>query len=163
MGSFGGEKMHVCISGENISYAPPRHKEIQTGSHSERYPKRTRHVKTDDTQKEETEWLSSPSQLQFSYSDDHLKDKVLTAPDDSQDLTIFEDSRLVEFGLDKEYTGNDTPSDSDTTKECLRIFSEFTQSQDHEGETAKQVGHFYFFNPFPKSKSVSLKYIFSIF
>ncbi|XP_059745338.1 uncharacterized protein [Bos taurus] len=139
MGSFGGEKMHVCISGENISYAPPRHKEIQTGSHSERYPKRTRHVKTDDTQKEETEWLSSPSQLQFSYSDDHLKDKVLTAPDDSQDLTIFEDSRLVEFGLDKEYTGNDTPSDSDTTKECLRIFSEFTQSQDHEGETAKQA------------------------
>ncbi|MXQ89803.1 hypothetical protein E5288_WYG020526 [Bos mutus] len=109
MGSFGGEKMHVCISGENISYAPPRHKEIQTGSHSERYPKRTRHVKTDDTQKEETEWLSSPSQLQFSYSDDHLKDKVLTAPDDSQDLTIFEDS------------------------------SEFTQSQDHEGETAKQA------------------------
>ena len=76
MGSFGGEKMHVCISGENMSYAPPRDKEIQVGSHSERYPKRARHVKTaDDTQQEETEWLSSPSQLQFSYLDDHLKDK----------------------------------------------------------------------------------------
>lgn len=165
MGSFGGEKMHVCISGENMSYAPPRDKEIQTGSHSERYPKRTRHVKTtDDTRKEETEWLSSPGQLQFSYADDHLKGKVLTAPDDSQDLTIFDDGRLVEFGLDKEYTGDDTPSDSDDTmKECLQIFSEFTQTQGHEGETAKQVGHFYFFNPFPKSKSVSLKYIFSVF
>lgn len=165
MGSFGGEKMHVCISGENMSYASPRDKEIQTGSHSERYPKRTRHVKTtNDTQKEETEWLSSPSQLQFSYADDHLKGRILTAPDDSQDLTIFDDGRLVEFGLDKECTGDDTPSDSDdTVKECLQIFSEFTQTQGHEGETAKQVGHFYFFNPFPKSKSVSLKYIFSVF
>ncbi|XDB52970.1 hypothetical protein ABFV05_006586, partial [Capra hircus] len=141
MGSFGGEKMHVCISGENMSYASPRDKEIQTGSHSERYPKRTRHVKTtNDTQKEETEWLSSPSQLQFSYADDHLKGRILTAPDDSQDLTIFDDGRLVEFGLDKECTGDDTPSDSDdTVKECLQIFSEFTQTQGHEGETAKQA------------------------
>ena len=66
-----------CMSAfqEKMSYAPPRDKEIQIGSHSERYPKRARHVKTaDDTQQEETEWLSSPSQLQFSYLDDHLID-----------------------------------------------------------------------------------------
>ncbi|KAM9081874.1 uncharacterized protein AAG666_016636 isoform 3-T3 [Megaptera novaeangliae] len=140
MESFDGEEKHVCISGESITCAPLSDKEIQKESHNESYPKSRRHVKTiDDTQKEETEWRYSPSQLQFSYSDDHVKDKVLRVQDDSQDFTTFEDNRLVEFDFDKECTEDDTPSDSDdTVKECLRIFNKFTRSKAHKGETAKQ-------------------------
>ncbi|XP_036711596.1 uncharacterized protein LOC118897004 [Balaenoptera musculus] len=140
MESFDGEEKHVCISGESITCAPLSDKEIQKESHNESYPKSRRHVKTiDDTQKEETEWRYSPSQLQFSYSDDHVKDKVLRVQDDSQDFTTFEDNRLDEFDFDKECTEDDTPSDSDdTVKECLRIFNKFTRSKAHKGETAKQ-------------------------
>ncbi|XP_029057407.1 RNA exonuclease 1 homolog isoform X2 [Monodon monoceros] len=140
MESFNGEEKHVCISGESMTCAPLSDKEIQEESHNESYPKSRRHVKTiDDTQKEETERRYSPSELQFSYSDNHVKDKVLRVQDDSQDFTTFEDSRLVEFDFDKECTEDDPPSDvDDTAKECLRIFNEFTRSKAHKGETAKQ-------------------------
>ena len=68
----------------------------------------------------------------------HVKDKILRIQDDSKGFTTFEDSRLVEFDFEIECTENDTLSDSDDTmKECLRIFSEFTQSKVHKGETAK--------------------------
>ncbi|XP_032491231.1 uncharacterized protein LOC116755618 isoform X5 [Phocoena sinus] len=140
MESFNGEEKHVCISGESITCAPLSDKEIQKESHNESYPKSRRHVKTiDDTQKEETEWRYSPSQLQFSYSDNRVKDKVLRVQDDSQDFTTFEDNRLVESDFDKECTEDDTPCDADdTVKECLRIFNKFTRSKAHKGETAKQ-------------------------
>ncbi|XP_028349277.1 uncharacterized protein [Physeter macrocephalus] len=140
MESFDGEEKHVCISGESITCAPLSDKEIQKESHNESYPKSRRHVKTiDDTQKEETEWRYSPSQLRFSYSDDHVKDKVLRVQDDSQDFTTFEDNRLVEFDFAKECTEDDTLSDSDNNvKECLRIFNKFTRRKAHKGETAKQ-------------------------
>ncbi|XP_059870848.1 RNA exonuclease 1 homolog [Delphinus delphis] len=140
MESFGGEEKHVCISGGSITCAPLSDKEIQKESHNESYPKSRRHVNTiDDTQKEETEWRYSPSQLQFSYSDNHVKDKVLRVPDDSQDFTTFEDKRLVEFDFGKECTEDDTPSEADdTVKECLRIFNKFTRSKARKGETAKQ-------------------------
>ncbi|XP_026944754.1 uncharacterized protein [Sagmatias obliquidens] len=140
MESFDGEEKHVCISGGSITCAPLSDKEIQKESHNESYPKSRRRVNTiDDTQKEETEWRYSPSQLQFSYSDDHVKDKVLRVQDDSQDFTTFEDNRLVEVDFGKERTEDDTPSEADdTVKECLRIFNKFTRSKAHKGETAKQ-------------------------
>ncbi|XP_049566986.1 uncharacterized protein LOC101276190 [Orcinus orca] len=140
MESFGGEEKHVCISGGSITCAPLSDKEIQKESHNESYPKSRRHVNTiDDTQKEETEWRYSPSQLQFSYSDNHVKDKVLRVQDDSQDFTTFEDNRLVEFDFGKECTEDDTPSEADdTVKECLQIFNKFTRSKARKGETAKQ-------------------------
>lgn len=143
MGSFGGEKKHVCISEESICCALLRDKETQNTSHNASCPKRKNHVKTIyDTQKE-TECQYSASQPQSAYSDEHAKGSVLSVRGGSQDFTTFEDSKLVEFDFDKERPEADTPSDSgDTVKECLRIFNEFTESQAQRGEAAKQVGQF---------------------
>ncbi|XP_005660112.2 RNA exonuclease 1 homolog isoform X2 [Sus scrofa] len=139
MGSFTSEKKYVYISEESTSCALPCDKEIQKEHHNESYPKSRRHVKTCyDTQN--MEWRYSPSQPQFSYSDDHIQEKVLRVQNDSQDLNTFEDRKLIEFDFDKECTEDDTLSDSDKTmKECLQIFSEFTQTKAHKREMTKQV------------------------
>lgn len=157
MGSFTSEKKYVYISEESTSCALPCDKEIQKEHHNESYPKSRRHVKTCyDTQN--MEWRYSPSQPQFSYSDDHIQEKVLRVQNDSQDLNTFEDRKLIEFDFDKECTEDDTLSDSDKTmKECLQIFSEFTQTKAHKREMTKQVSSLFFNSHFPKSKGVSLK------
>ncbi|XP_058421907.1 RNA exonuclease 1 homolog [Diceros bicornis minor] len=135
------EKKYVCISEESICCAPLSDTEIQNKSHNESYAKSKKHMKTiDDTRKEETECRCSASQPQSSYSGERAKDSVLSVPDDSRDFTTCEDSKLVEFDFDKEHTEDDTPSDSDDAlKECLQIFSEFTESQAWKGEAAKQA------------------------
>nr|XP_035962264.1 RNA exonuclease 1 homolog [Halichoerus grypus] len=139
MGSFGGEKNYVCVSEESIPCAPLSDKEIQNRICNESYPQSKKYVKTIyDAQNKESECRYS-TQPEISYSDERAEDKVLRRQDKSQDFTTFEDSKLVEFDFDKERTEEDTPSDSDDTmKECLRIFTEFTESKACR-ETTKQA------------------------
>ncbi|XP_008568129.1 PREDICTED: RNA exonuclease 1 homolog isoform X2 [Galeopterus variegatus] len=136
MESSGGNKKYGCISKEGVSCAPLSDKEILTESHNESHPKNKKHVKAIyDTQKKETECWYSPSEPQ----DKLVKYSVLGVPD-SQDSTIFEDSKLVELDSGKGITEDDTLSDSDDTmKECLQIFNELTENEAHKEETAKQA------------------------
>uniref|UniRef100_A0A8P0N4V8 Exonuclease domain-containing protein n=1 Tax=Canis lupus familiaris TaxID=9615 RepID=A0A8P0N4V8_CANLF len=139
MGSFGGERNYVCISEESISCAPLSDREIRNRIHDDNYPQSKKYIKTIyDSQNEESECRYS-SQPQISSPDEHAEDKVLREQDDSQDFTTFEDHKLVEFDFDKEHTEEDTPSDyDDTMKECLQIFTEFTESEACR-ETTKQA------------------------
>ncbi|CAD7687705.1 unnamed protein product [Nyctereutes procyonoides] len=138
MGSFGGERNYVCISEESISCAPLSDREIRNRIHDDNYPQSKKYIKTIyDSQNEESECRYS-SQPQISSPDEHAEDKVLREQDDSQDFTTF-DHKLVEFDFDKEHTEEDTPSDyDDTMKECLQIFTEFTESEACR-ETTKQA------------------------
>ncbi|KAI5942167.1 RNA exonuclease 1 [Manis javanica] len=134
------EKNCVCISEENTSCVLLSDKEIQKETHHESYPESEIHVKPlYDTEKEETESLySRPSQI--SYSDKDAKYKVLRVQDSSHEFSTFEDSRLAKFDFDKECPEDGTPCDSnDTMKECLQILDEFTETEAHKGETAKQA------------------------
>ncbi|XP_034519882.1 RNA exonuclease 1 homolog [Ailuropoda melanoleuca] len=139
MGSFGGEENCVSVSEESITCAPLSDKEIQNRICNERYPQSKKYTKTIyDTQNEESECQYS-DQPEICYSDEHAEDKMLKGQDNSQDCTTFEDRILVDCDSDKEHTEEDTPSDSDDTrKECLRIFTEFTESEAC-GETTKQA------------------------
>lgn len=160
MGSCGGGKNYVCISGESIPHAPLSDKEKQNRMHNERYPHHKKYVKTiDNPHNEETEgWYSSRPQV--SPAGERAEGEVLERPDNSRDLTTFEDRKVVQFDFGKEPTEEDTPSDSgDTRKECLRIFTEFTESEACKGETTKQVSPFFLVNPFPKFEGISLKRI----
>lgn len=157
-GSFGAEENCVSVSEESIPCAPLSDEEIQNRICNERYPQSKTYTKTIyDTQNEESECRYS-DQPQIYYSEERAEDKMLKGQDNSQDFTTFEDRKLVDCDSDKEHTEEDTPSDSDDTrKECLRIFTEFTE-REACGETTKQVSEFFLKNPFPKFKGVSFKY-----
>ncbi|XP_043422733.1 putative exonuclease GOR [Prionailurus bengalensis] len=140
MRSCGGGKNYVCISGESIPHAPLSDKEKQNRMHNESYPHHKKYVKTiGNPHNEETEgWYSSRPQV--SSAGERAEGEVLERPDNSRDLTTFEDRKVVEFDFGKEPTEEDTPSHSgDTRKECLRIFTEFTESEACKGETTKQA------------------------
>nr|XP_012619840.1 RNA exonuclease 1 homolog isoform X2 [Microcebus murinus] len=141
MGSFGDEKKHDSISEEGVCYVPLSDKEILKESDNESYSKSKKYVKTIyNTKKKEIESWHSPSQPPIFYSEELVKDNVLRMQGNSKEFTTFEDSKLADFDADKGPTGDDTPSDSDAImQECLHIFNEFTQSEAHKKEIAKQA------------------------
>lgn len=144
IGSCGGEENYICITEQHIPHAPPSGKEIQNKIHNERYPHHKKYIKTiDDPQNEETEGGYS-SQPQVSSSDERAEGQVLGRKDNSQDFTTCEKLTLVKFDFDKEPSEVRTPSHSDDTmKECLRIFTEFTESEACKGKTTTQVSFFF--------------------
>ena len=100
---------------KSVSRASLSGKDIQNEKNKESYPKSKKHVKiVYDTQKEETECQCSRTQPQISAS---------------------------EFDFSKELTEDGTSDSDDPAKECLRIFSEFTEKrEDCKGGNAEQVG-----------------------
>lgn len=89
-------------------------KDRQNEKHNESYPKSKAHVKiVYDIQKEETKCQCSRTQPQISAS---------------------------KFDFNKELTEDGTSDSDGTAKECLQLFSKFTDSKNFKGGNAEQVG-----------------------